>query len=200
MIAGPSEVLVYAEGEANDNADWLAMDLLSQAEHDTVAQAIFVTTSEAQADAVEQAINTALKDLPKADIAKAALQNRGAIIVVQNREEGVQVINRIAPEHLELSVDEPDSLIGNIRHAGAIFMGRHTPEAIGDYCAGPNHVLPTSGTARFSSPLGVYDFQKKTSLIYCTPEGSQTLAKVADVLAVQEDLDAHARSARFRVQ
>ena len=200
MIAGPSEVLVYAEGEANDNADWLAMDLLSQAEHDTVAQAIFVTTSEAQADAVEQAIETALAELPKADIAKEALQNRGAIIVVQNREEGVQVINRIAPEHLELSVDEPDSLIGNIRHAGAIFMGRHTPEAIGDYCAGPNHVLPTSGTARFSSPLGVYDFQKKTSLIYCTPEGSQPLAKVADVVAVQEDLDAHARSARYRVQ
>ncbi|WP_296203540.1 histidinol dehydrogenase [Psychrobacter sp. UBA3962] len=198
MIAGPSEVLVYAEGEKEDNADWLAMDLLSQAEHDTVAQSIFVTTSEEQLQAVEQAIEKALAQLPKADIARQSLQNRGALILVKDRAEGLQVINRVAPEHLELSLDNPDELIADIRHAGAIFMGRHTPEAIGDYCAGPNHVLPTSGTARFSSPLGVYDFQKKSSLIYCTKEGSKPLARVADTLAMQEDLEAHARSARYR--
>lgn len=198
MIAGPSEVLVYAEGEKEDNADWLAMDLLSQAEHDTVAQSIFVTTSEEQLQAVEKAIEKALAQLPKADIARQSLQNRGALILVKDRAEGLQVINRVAPEHLELSLDNPDELIADIRHAGAIFMGRHTPEAIGDYCAGPNHVLPTSGTARFSSPLGVYDFQKKSSLIYCTKEGSKPLARVADTLAMQEDLEAHARSARYR--
>lgn len=198
MIAGPSEVLVYAEGESGDNADWLAMDLLSQAEHDTVAQSIFVTTREEQLQAVEQAIENALAQLPKADIARQSLANRGALILVKDRAEGLQVINRVAPEHLELSLDNPDELIEDIRHAGAIFMGRHTPEAIGDYCAGPNHVLPTSGTARFSSPLGVYDFQKKSSLIYCSEEGSKPLAQVADTLAMQEDLEAHARSARYR--
>lgn len=198
MIAGPSEVLVYAEGESGDNADWLAMDLLSQAEHDIVAQSIFVTTSEEQLQAVEQAIESALAQLPKADIARQSLANRGALILVKDRAEGLQVINRVAPEHLELSLDNPDELIEDIRHAGAIFMGRHTPEAIGDYCAGPNHVLPTSGTARFSSPLGVYDFQKKSSLIYCSEEGSKPLAQVADTLAMQEDLEAHARSARYR--
>lgn len=198
MIAGPSEVLVYAEGETGDNADWLAMDLLSQAEHDTVAQAIFVTTSGEQLQDVARAIELALAKLPKADIARAALENRGALILVKDRAQGLEVINRIAPEHLELSLDNPDALIKDIRHAGAIFMGRHTPEAIGDYCAGPNHVLPTSGTARFSSPLGVYDFQKKSSLIYCSPEGAKTLAKVADTLAMQENLEAHARSARYR--
>ena len=198
MIAGPSEVLVYAEGEDGDNADWLAMDLLSQAEHDTVAQAIFVTISSEQLKAVEKAIEKALQLLPKADIAREALQNRGALILVKDRAEGIEVINRVAPEHLELSLDNPDELIADIRHAGAIFMGRHTPEAIGDYCAGPNHVLPTSGTARFSSPLGVYDFQKKSSLIYCSVEGSKPLAQVADTLAMQEDLEAHARSARYR--
>lgn len=198
MIAGPSEVLVYAEGEAGDRADWLAMDLLSQAEHDTVAQAIFVTTSQAQLDAVAAEIDKALAELPKADIARAALENRGALILVKDRSEGIRVINRVAPEHLELSLDDPDSVMDDIRHAGAIFMGRHTPEAIGDYCAGPNHVLPTSGTARFSSPLGVYDFQKKTSLIYCSESGSKPLAKTADILAQREDLEAHARSARYR--
>ena len=200
MIAGPSEVLVYAEGEAADRADWLAMDLLSQAEHDRIAQAIFVTTSAAQLADVETAIDAALAELPKADIARDALRHRGALILVQDRAEGLALINRIAPEHLELSVDTPDDLIDDIRHAGAIFMGRHTPEAIGDYCAGPNHVLPTSGTARFSSPLGVYDFQKKSSLIYCSEAGSKPLAQVADVLAQREDLDAHARSARYRYE
>lgn len=200
MIAGPSEVLVYAEGVANDKADWLAMDLLSQAEHDTVAQAIFVTPSESLLKKVAQEIEKALADLPKADIAKAAIANRGALILVKDRAEGIEVINRIAPEHLELSVDDPESMVKDVRHAGAIFMGRYTPEAIGDYCAGPNHVLPTSGTARFSSPLGVYDFQKKSSIIYCSEQGSQTLAKTADILAVEENLDAHARSARYRVK
>ena len=200
MIAGPSEVLVYAEGVANDKADWLAMDLLSQAEHDTVAQAIFVTPSEPLLKKVGQEIEKALADLPKAEIAKAAIANRGALILVKDRAEGIEVINRIAPEHLELSVDDPEAMVKDIRHAGAIFMGRYTPEAIGDYCAGPNHVLPTSGTARFSSPLGVYDFQKKSSIIYCSEQGSQTLAKTADILAVEENLDAHARSARYRVK
>lgn len=200
MIAGPSEVLVYAEGVANDKADWLAMDLLSQAEHDTVAQAIFVTPSEPLLKKVAQEIEKALADLPKAEIAKAAIANRGALILVKDRAEGIEVINRIAPEHLELSVDDPESMVKYVRHAGAIFMGRYTPEAIGDYCAGPNHVLPTSGTARFSSPLGVYDFQKKSSIIYCSEQGSQTLAKTADILAVEENLDAHARSARYRVK
>ena len=160
MIAGPSEVLVYAEGEKNDRDDWLAMDLLSQAEHDRIAQAIFVTTSAKQLAEVAKEIEKALLELPKADIARDSLQNRGALILVKDRAEGMALINRIAPEHLELSVDDPEALLSEIRHAGAIFMGRHTPEAIGDYCAGPNHVLPTSGTARFSSPLGVYDFQK----------------------------------------
>lgn len=200
MIAGPSEVLVYAEGEADDRADWLAMDLLSQAEHDRVAQSIFVTTSSKQLEEVASEIEKALNELPKADIARDSLKNRGALILVKDRAEGMRVINRVAPEHLELSMDEPDVLLEDIRHAGAIFMGRHTPEAIGDYCAGPNHVLPTSGTARFSSPLGVYDFQKKSSLIYCSESGCKPLAKTADILAQNEDLDAHARSARYRYQ
>lgn len=198
MIAGPSEVLVYAEGQAADNAQWLAMDLLSQAEHDTVAQAIFVTTSTDQLQAVKSALDTALNHLPKANIARQALQARGALILVKDRKQGIDVINTVAPEHLELSLDTPEDVEREVRHAGAIFMGRHTPEAIGDYCAGSNHVLPTSGTARFSSPLGVYDFVKKSSLIYCTPTGSQTLAQTADILAVEENLDAHALSARYR--
>lgn len=198
MIAGPSEVLVYAEGEASDNADWLAMDLLSQAEHDTVAQAIFVTTCKNQLTAVQNAIEKALSALPKSAIAKTALQNRGALIWVKDRQQGIDVINQVAPEHLELSLDTPEVVEKQVRHAGAIFMGRYTPEAIGDYCAGSNHVLPTSGTARFSSPLGVYDFCKKSSLIYCTKQGSQKLAQTADILAKQENLDAHALSARYR--
>ena len=200
MIAGPSEVLVYAEGEAADRADWLAMDLLSQAEHDRIAQAIFVTTSSKQLAEVAAEIDKALAELPKADIARDSLKNRGALILVKDRQDGMALINRIAPEHLELSVDDPDSLLNEVRHAGAIFMGRHTPEAIGDYCAGPNHVLPTSGTARFSSPLGVYDFQKKSSIIYCSEGGSKPLAQTADILAQREDLEAHARSARYRYQ
>lgn len=158
MIAGPSEILVYAEGV--NNAEWLAMDVLSQAEHDTVAQAIFITPDEALLEAVESAIEKHLNELPKAEIARTSIKNRGALVLVKDRAEAVDLINQVAPEHLELCLDDAEAMSQDIRHAGAIFMGRYTPEAIGDYCAGPNHVLPTSGTARFSSPLGVYDFQK----------------------------------------
>ncbi|MBF7686028.1 histidinol dehydrogenase [Acinetobacter sp. B10A] len=196
MIAGPSEILVYAEG-VND-PEWVAMDLLSQAEHDTVAQAIFITPDEDFLNAVADAIEAHLRVLPKAEIAKTSIQNRGALILVKDREEAIELINQVAPEHLELCLDDAQAMSEHIRHAGAIFMGRYTPEAIGDYCAGPNHVLPTSGTARFSSPLGVYDFQKRTSLIMCSEEGVKPLAKVADILALEENLDAHARSARYR--
>ncbi|MCE6237477.1 histidinol dehydrogenase [Acinetobacter pittii] len=198
MIAGPSEILVYAEGE--NNADWLAMDVLSQAEHDTVAQAIFITPDEALLNAVELAIENHLNELPKADIARTSIENRGALVLVKDRAEAIDLINQVAPEHLELCLDDAEAMSEDIRHAGAIFMGRYTPEAIGDYCAGPNHVLPTSGTARFSSPLGVYDFQKRSSLIMCSKDGVKSLAKTADILAVQENLHAHARSARYRYQ
>lgn len=198
MIAGPSEILVYAEGE--NNAEWLAMDLLSQAEHDTVAQAIFITPDQDLLEAVAEKIESHLADLPKAEIAKTSIANRGALVLVKDRDEAIQLINQVAPEHLELCLDEAEVMSAEIRHAGAIFMGRYTPEAIGDYCAGPNHVLPTSGTARFSSPLGVYDFQKRSSLIMCSEQGVKTLAKTADILAQQENLDAHARSARYRYQ
>ena len=198
MIAGPSEILVYAEGV--NNAEWLAMDVLSQAEHDTVAQAIFITPDEALLEAVHSAIEKHLNELPKAEIARTSIENRGALVLVKDRAEAVDLINQVAPEHLELCLDDAEAMSQDIRHAGAIFMGRYTPEAIGDYCAGPNHVLPTSGTARFSSPLGVYDFQKRSSLIMCSKDGVKTLAKTADVLAVQENLDAHARSARYRYQ
>lgn len=196
MIAGPSEILVYAEGL--NNADWLAMDVLSQAEHDTVAQAIFITPDEQLLQAVEEAIEKHLSQLPKAEIARTSIANRGALVLVNSRKEAIELINQVAPEHLELCLDEAKEMATLIRHAGAIFMGRYTPEAIGDYCAGPNHVLPTSGTARFSSPLGVYDFQKRTSLIMCSDQGVQPLARTADILAQQENLDAHARSARYR--
>lgn len=196
MIAGPSEILVYAEGK--NNPEWLAMDVLSQAEHDTVAQAIFITPDAALLDAVATAIEAHLAALPKADIARTSIANRGALVLVKNRAEAIELINQVAPEHLELCLDDAEAMSQEIRHAGAIFMGRYTPEAIGDYCAGPNHVLPTSGTARFSSPLGVYDFQKRSSLIMCSEQGVASLAKAADILAQHENLDAHARSARYR--
>lgn len=196
MIAGPSEILVYAEG--NNYPKWIAMDVLSQAEHDTVAQAILITPDENFLEAVAQAIESHLAELPKAEIARTSIENRGALILVKDRAEAIELINQVAPEHLELCLDEAQAMSEEIRHAGAIFMGRYTPEAIGDYCAGPNHVLPTSGTARFSSPLGVYDFQKRSSLIMCSQEGVKPLAKVADILAQEENLDAHARSARYR--
>ena len=198
MIAGPSEILVYAEGQ--NNAKWLAMDLLSQAEHDTVAQAILITPDAQILDDVAQAIEEHLAALPKADIARTSIANRGALVLVKDRLEAIELINQVAPEHLQLCVDDAEQMSQDIRHAGAIFMGRFTPEAIGDYCAGPNHVLPTSGTARFSSPLGVYDFQKRSSLIMCSEAGVKSLAKTADILAQQENLDAHARSARYRYQ
>lgn len=202
MIAGPSEILVYAEPIPDQPtwADWLAMDLLSQAEHDEVAQSIFMTPDADLLEAVSQSLARQLAELPRQAIAQAAVTRRGALIHVQNRAEAISLINRIAPEHLELAVDDAMEMVSAIRHAGAIFIGRYTPEAIGDYCAGPNHVLPTSGTARFSSPLGVYDFQKRTSLIGCSQQGGQLLAEVADILAQQEGLEAHARSARYRSQ
>ena len=196
-IAGPSEILVLADETANPR--YVAADLLSQAEHDEVAQSILISSDARLLDQVDAAITEHLTTLPKAQIAQTSLQNRGALILVRDRAEALALINQIAPEHLELCMDRPEEMLDGIRHAGAIFMGRHSPEAIGDYCAGPNHVLPTSGTARFSSPLGVYDFQKRSSIIYCSPEGSQSLARAADILAQQEDLDAHARSARYRV-
>lgn len=198
MIAGPSEILVYAEGQ--NDAKWLAMDVLSQAEHDSVAQAILITPDAQLLNAVADAVEEHLSNLPKAEIARTSIANRGALVLVKDREEAIQLINQVAPEHLELCLDEAESMSQQIRHAGAIFMGRYTPEAIGDYCAGPNHVLPTSGTARFSSPLGVYDFQKRSSLIMCSEQGVKLLAKTADILAQQENLDAHARSARYRYE
>ena len=196
MIAGPSEILVYAEGQ--NNAKWIAMDVLSQAEHDTVAQAILITPDANFLNEVADAIEEHLANLPKAKIARTSIHNRGALVLVKDRAEAVALINQVAPEHLQLCVDDPQAMAEEIRHAGAIFMGRYTPEAIGDYCAGPNHVLPTSGTARFSSPLGVYDFQKRSSLIFCTEQGVKPLSQAADILAQEEDLDAHARSARYR--
>jgi histidinol dehydrogenase len=197
MIAGPSEILVYCDGRTD--SDWIAMDLFSQAEHDEQAQAILLSEDGEFLDKVYTSIEKLLPTLPRQHIVRTALAERGALIKVRDREEALALINRIAPEHLELSVADPEALLPEIRHAGAIFMGRHTPEALGDYCAGPNHVLPTSGTARFSSPLGVYDFQKRSSLIGCSPAGASTLGKVASTLARGESLEAHARSAEYRI-
>ncbi|WP_239986987.1 histidinol dehydrogenase [Agitococcus lubricus] len=197
MIAGPSEILIYCDGKTHP--DWIAMDLFSQAEHDEEAQAILISEDAAYLDAVQQSLDKLLPTLERAVIARASLAGRGALIHVQNEVEAIALINRIAPEHLELSVENPEALLPHIRHAGAIFMGRYTPEALGDYCAGPNHVLPTSGTARFSSPLGVYDFQKRSSIIYCSAQGASHLAEVASVLARGESLTAHARSAEYRM-
>jgi histidinol dehydrogenase len=198
MIAGPSEILVICDGQTDP--DWIAMDLFSQAEHDENAQAILISDDGAFLDAVEQSINKLLPEMERAEIIKASLTGRGAFIQVENLLQAADVANRIAPEHLELSVADPEALCEHIRHAGAIFLGRHTAEALGDYCAGPNHVLPTSGTARFSSPLGVYDFQKRTSLINCSPQGSSELGKTASILARGESLTAHARSAEYRIK
>lgn len=165
-----------------------------------LAQAVQLTPDEQLLNDVEQAIEEHLAALPKAEIARTSIANRGALVLVKDRQEAIDLINQVAPEHLELCLDDAELMSESIRHAGAIFMGRYTPEAIGDYCAGPNHVLPTSGTARFSSPLGVYDFQKRSSLIMCSEQGVKSLAKAADILAQQENLDAHARSARYRYQ
>lgn len=197
MIAGPSEILVICDGQTNP--DWIAMDLFSQAEHDENAQAILISDDAAFLEQVEASINKLLPTMERADIIRASLSDRGAFIHVADLSEAAEVANRIAPEHLELSVADPEALCNQIRNAGAIFMGRYTAEALGDYCAGPNHVLPTSSTARYSSPLGVYDFQKRSSLINCSAQGASELGKIASVLARGESLTAHARSAEYRI-
>lgn len=198
MIAGPSEILVVCDGETNP--DWIAMDLFSQAEHDEDAQAILISQDASYLDKVQASMDRLIKEQSRKDIILASLQRRGAFIAVQDMEEAIDIANYVAAEHLELSIAEPEKWVGKIRHAGAIFMGRHTPEALGDYCAGPNHVLPTSGTARFSSPLGVYDFQKRSSLIFCSSDGADKLAKIASPLARGESLEAHAISAEYRLK
>lgn len=198
MIAGPSEILVICDGKTDP--DWIAMDLFSQAEHDEDAQSILLSPDADFLDRVEESMQRLLPTLEREAIARTSMRERGALIQVADMAQAVAVANRIAPEHLELSVENPEELLPQIRHAGAIFMGRYTAEALGDYCAGPNHVLPTSGTARFSSPLGVYDFQKRSSIIYCSPAGASELGKVASVLARGESLTAHARSAEYRIK
>ena len=196
MIAGPSEILVICDGKTDP--DWIAMDLFSQAEHDELAQAILLTPDAKFIEAVAQSAARLLEQMPRRDIIKTALENRGALILVADLDEACIISNRIAPEHLELSVADPQSWLPRLKHAGAIFMGRYTSESLGDYCAGPNHVLPTSGTARFSSPLGVYDFQKRSSLIQVSAQGAQKLGAIAATLAFGEGLQAHAQSALFR--
>ena len=198
MIAGPSEILVVCDG--GTEPDWIAMDMFSQAEHDEDAQAILLCPDAAYIERVAHSIDRLVEQMPRADIIRASLTQRGALVRVRDLDEAVEIVNYIAPEHLELSVAEPEKLAKKIRHAGAIFMGRYTAEALGDYCAGPNHVLPTSRTARFSSPLGVYDFQKRSSLIACSPQDAMILGEVASTLANSEGLVAHARSAEFRAK
>lgn len=196
MVAGPSEILVVADGSTDP--DWVAMDLFSQAEHDELAQAILLAPDAKYLDAVAASIERQIKDMPRRAVIEASLNGRGALIAVRDLDEACELVNRIAPEHLELSVESPERLLPKIRHAGAIFLGRYTSEALGDYCAGPNHVLPTSRTARFSSPLGVYDFQKRSSVIRVSQAGAAKLGKIAVELAEGEGLTAHARSAAMR--
>ena len=198
MIAGPSEILVLCDGKTNP--DWIAMDLFSQAEHDEDAQSILVCPDADYVTQVSNSIDKLLGNMEREAILNKSLSKRGVLIDVDTMEQASKVANYIAPEHLELSVEDPQTIVGKIRHAGAIFMGRYTAEAIGDYCAGPNHVLPTSRTARFSSPLGVYDFQKRSSLIMCSAEGAMQLGETASVLARGEGLTAHARSAEYRMK
>jgi len=198
MIAGPSEILIIGDGTTP--ADWVAMDLFSQAEHDELAQAILLSPSAAFLDEVAIQINMLLPEMPRRRIIADSLKARGALIHTRSLSEACEISNRIAPEHLELSVAKPRALLPKLRHAGAIFLGRWSSEAVGDYCAGPNHVLPTSGTARFSSPLGVYDFQKRSSMIGVSRSGARTLGRLAATLARGEGLDAHARSADMRVE
>ncbi len=198
MVAGPSEILVICDGRTD--ADWIAMDLFSQAEHDEDAQAILVSPDGEFLDRVAQSIDEQIEEMPREQIIRQSMSARGALIKVADLDEAAEVANYIAPEHLELSVENARDYAASIRHAGAIFLGRYTAEALGDYCAGPNHVLPTSRTARFSSPLGVYDFQKRSSLIGCSPEGASDLGKVASRLARGEGLVAHARSAEYRIK
>ena len=201
MVAGPSEILVICDGAAPvpNYADWIAMDMFSQAEHDEVAQAMLICPDAAFIEAVAASMDRLLPQMQRRDVIAASLKARGALIEVRSLEEACAIANRIAPEHLELAVAEPDKLVDRIRHAGAIFMGCYSSEAIGDYCAGPNHVLPTSRSARFSSPLGVYDFQKRSSLIQVSRAGAQNLGAIAGTLADGEGLSAHARSARYRM-
>ena len=196
MVAGPSEILVICDGKTNP--DWIAMDLFSQAEHDEDAQSILVSTDADFIDAVRGSIEKLLPDMPRSDIITASLESRGVFISVADMKEAAEVCNQIAPEHVELSVQDPETLMADIRHAGAIFLGRYTSESLGDYCAGPSHVLPTSGTARFSSALGVYDFQKRSSIINCSDAAARELARTASVLANAEGLIAHARAAELR--
>ncbi len=198
MVAGPSEILVISDGKSDP--DWTAMDLFSQAEHDELAQAILLSPDAEFLKNVEASLNKLLGEMPRREIIATSLQNRGALIQVRDLDEAAEIANYISPEHLELSVADPVALTQKIRHAGAIFMGRQSCEAVGDYCAGPNHVLPTSRTARFSSPLGVYDFQKRSSLIMLSEAGAQTLGKIASTLAYGEGLQAHARSAEYRLK
>ena len=198
MVAGPSEILVVADSKCEP--DWIAMDLFSQAEHDELAQAILISAEPAVLDAVAASIERQLPQMPRRAVIAASLAARGALIQVRDLDEACDLVNRIAPEHLELAVEDPETLLPRIRHAGAIFMGRYASEALGDYCAGPNHVLPTSRTARFSSPLGVYDFQKRSSVIRITCEGAQKLGKIAAELALGEGLSAHARAAEMRMK
>lgn len=198
MVAGPSEILVICDGKTNP--DWIAMDLFSQAEHDELAQAILLSPDVAFLDAVEASMQKLLQEMPRKEIIDTSISNRGALILTKDLEEAIEISNYISPEHLELSVENPLDIAKKIKHAGAIFMGRDTCEALGDYCAGPNHVLPTSRTARFSSPLGVYDFQKRSSLIMVSSDGAQTLGKIASKLAYGEGLQAHARSAEYRLK
>ena len=198
MVAGPSEILVIADGSTP--AKWVAMDLFSQAEHDEIAQAILITTDANYAHEVEKQMQSLLADMPRKAIIEASLSNRGAIILVQNLDEACQIANFLAPEHLELSVKHAQLWQTKIRHAGAIFMGSYTSESLGDYCAGPNHVLPTSRTARFASPLGVYDFQKRSSLIQVSAQGAHELGEIASILAHGEGLTAHARAAELRMK
>ena len=198
MIAGPSEILVICDGSTDP--DWIAMDLFSQAEHDEDAQSILLCPDKDFISQVENSIKKLLPTMKRVNIISKALKNRGALILTKDINEAIEISNRIAPEHLELSVEEPESLLDDIKHAGAIFMGKFSSEALGDYCAGPNHVLPTAGTSRFSSPLGVYDFQKKSSIIMASPEGANTLGQIAATIADGESLEAHARSALFRTK
>ena len=197
MIAGPSEILVICDGKTNP--DWIAMDLFSQAEHDELAQSILISPDAAFLDAVQASVRKLLPTLPRQDVISASIGNRGGLILCKDLAQAAEIANFIAPEHLELSLDDPDAMLPLIRHAGAIFMGRNTCEALGDYCAGPNHVLPTSRTARFSSPLGVYDFQKRSSLIHVSEQGAKTLGEIAAALAYGEGLQAHGRSAEYRM-
>ena len=198
MVAGPSEILVIADGSTP--ADWVAMDLFSQAEHDEIAQAILIATSQRYLDEIQAAMHRLMPTMPRRAIIEASLGNRGAMILAKDLDEACAIANYIAPEHLELSVENAETWAQKIRHAGAIFMGRYTSESLGDYCAGPNHVLPTSRTARFSSPLGTYDFQKRSSLIQVSEQGAQQLGKIASILAHGENLTAHARSAELRLK